>query len=125
MPKLYRLWREEMRRLLIPLILFTLILAACQSSTPVATEITSETETVQNTAAPTHTIVNTEIPRETEPPTEEVASTDSPPPGCTVISPKPTPGPTQQSLFPPAGEEDWITGPNDAAITIIEYGDFQ
>ena len=114
-----------MRRLLIPLILFTLILAACQSSTPVATEITGETETIQNTEAPTNTVVNSETPQETAPSTEEVVSTDSPPPGCTVISPKPTPGPTQQSLFPPAGEEDWITGPDDAAITIIEYGDFQ
>lgn len=114
-----------MRRLLIPIILFTMILAACQSSTPVATEIPGETEPIQNTEAPTHTAVNTETPQETVASTEEVASIDSPPPGCTVISPKPTPGPTEQSLFPPASKDDWIAGPDDAAITIIEYGDFQ
>jgi len=47
------------------------------------------------------------------------------PPGCTVVSPRPTPGPTEESLFPPVNENDWILGPVDADVTIVEYGDFQ
>jgi hypothetical protein len=42
-----------------------------------------------------------------------------------VISPKNTPGPTEQSLFPPVTDKDWSTGPKDARITLIEYSDFQ
>jgi hypothetical protein len=45
--------------------------------------------------------------------------------GCTVQSPFPTPGPTEQSLFPAASEADWTIGPDSAAITFIEYSDFQ
>jgi curved DNA-binding protein CbpA len=44
---------------------------------------------------------------------------------CTVVSRAPTPGPTEQSLVPPLSDEDWVHGPDDAAVTIIEYGDFQ
>lgn len=114
-----------MRRLIIPIILSAIILAACQSNTPVETEIPTETETTQITEAPTDTPVNTELPQETAPATEQILADDSPPPGCTVISPQPTPGPTERSLFPPANEEDWIAGPDDALVTLTEYGDFQ
>lgn len=53
--------------------------------------------------------------------TEDMQLTSS----CTVVSRKPTPGPTQQSLFPAVDEHDWVRGAQDAEITIIEYGDFQ
>jgi hypothetical protein len=45
--------------------------------------------------------------------------------GCTVISKKPTPGPTAESPFPPVSNTDWVKGPADAKVTIIEYSDFQ
>jgi len=44
---------------------------------------------------------------------------------CTVVSRPPTPGPTEQSLVSPVSETDWSHGPEDAKVTIIEYGDFQ
>ena len=44
---------------------------------------------------------------------------------CTVVSSQPTPGPTEQSLVPPVDSADWAHGPDDARVTIIEYGDFQ
>ena len=47
------------------------------------------------------------------------------PEGCTVVSPRPTAGPTQQSLFPPVGVDDWAKGPDTAQVTFIEYSDFQ
>jgi cyclophilin family peptidyl-prolyl cis-trans isomerase/protein-disulfide isomerase len=45
---------------------------------------------------------------------------------CQITSLSPTPGPTQSSLFPPPQDTDWIRGSNtDAALTIVEYSDFQ
>ncbi len=45
---------------------------------------------------------------------------------CQVVSVKPTQGPTEVSMFPPASKEDWVLGKNpDASMTIIEYSDFQ
>jgi hypothetical protein len=35
------------------------------------------------------------------------------------------PDPTVETLFPAVNEEDWVMGKNDAAATIVEYGDFQ
>jgi protein-disulfide isomerase len=45
--------------------------------------------------------------------------------GCTVISQKPTPGPTAETVYPPITASDWVKGPSDAKVTIIEYSDFQ
>ncbi len=45
--------------------------------------------------------------------------------GCTAISPRPTPGPTEQSLFPQPSSSDWQRGSESAPVTIIEYCDFQ
>ncbi len=44
---------------------------------------------------------------------------------CTVVSSQPEPGPTEQSIVSAVSEADWVHGPEDAEITIIEYGDFQ
>ena len=55
-------------------------------------------------------------------PTESNLLPDS---GCTVISTKPTPGPTAESVFPPVSDTDWVKGPASAKVTIIEYSDFQ
>lgn len=44
---------------------------------------------------------------------------------CTIVAQEPTPGPTEVSMFPPAGEGDWVLGDNpNAVMTIIEYSDF-
>jgi hypothetical protein len=48
-----------------------------------------------------------------------------PDPGCTVITQKPTPGPTAESIYPPVTDADHVKGPKDAKVTIIEYSDFQ
>jgi len=37
----------------------------------------------------------------------------------------PTPNATEQSLFPTVSDQDWVQGPPDAAVTFIEYSDFQ
>ena len=44
---------------------------------------------------------------------------------CQSISLEPTPDAKITSLFPPVGENDHVKGPQDAPMTIIEYGDYQ
>jgi len=46
-------------------------------------------------------------------------------PGCTVKSSQPKANPTVQSLLPPVSKADWVKGPADAFVSIIEYCDFQ
>ena len=99
-----------MRKLIFPLLLVVMVLtsacggAATQAPTSQPTERTAPTVVVSEStdSAPT-----------------------GPEAGCTVVSRRPTPGPTQQSIFPPVGEDDWAKGPADAKVTIIEYSDFQ
>ena len=44
---------------------------------------------------------------------------------CSAITAEPTAAPGIDSLFPPVSDADFSTGPRDAAVTIIEYCDFQ
>ncbi len=55
-------------------------------------------------------------------PTQTALVLDS---GCTVVTQKPTPGPTPVSIYPPVTDADWVKGPASAKVTIIEYSDFQ
>ena len=52
---------------------------------------------------------------------------EGPPPPATCVPNPPRPVPSEQDLaiFTPDPETDWIKGPEDAAITIVEYADFQ
>ena len=115
-----------MRKLtLISFILLSLVLAACQSTTP--------TVDVDSTAkvADTQPAADTPTQAEVSEPTATKGVEVAPDSGalvrtrCTVESRDPTPGPTEQSLFEPVTESDWIRGPDSAAVTIIEYSDFQ
>lgn len=103
----------------IPFLISTvLLLAACQGQaaapTPAAEAMLTATTALIATAAPTETIAPT-----------SAYPTSAAPPGCTVVSPRPTPGPTEESLFPAVSEADWVLGPSDAQITLTEYSDFQ
>ena len=99
-----------MKKFCVFLLSMVLLLAGCQGKTPAPTEAYSIQATL--TLAPTRT---------SSPPTSVVTAA---PPGCTVVSPRPTPGATETSIFPPPGKDDWIKGPDDASVTLIEYSDF-
>jgi hypothetical protein len=96
--------------ILISLLLMAVGLAGCipqVQATPTATATTN--------TRPAPTVILTV-------PTQAALFPDS---GCTVITQKPTPGPTAESIFPPVSDTDWVKGPITAKVTIIEYSDFQ
>lgn len=102
-----------------------LVLAACQGANqPVQT--TAPVAVAQETATQAQDAPASAVPpMTTVEPNQPVATQKASPPGCTVVSPQPTAGPTEQSLFPPVSDSDWVQGPATAYVTIIEYGDFQ
>jgi hypothetical protein len=113
------------KHFLIVLLLMAVALAACQSSTP--TETAAVTEQAANTQPPAATAEPTE-PAESAP---TQASEDAPAKDaavrmkCTVESFDPTADPAEESIFPPVTAADWVHGPDNAEVTIIEYSDFQ
>lgn len=104
---------------ILHLSILVIILVACQAGPAAMTEGVSSTDTTQAVSSLDATrLVATPIGSGT------VTSTARPA-NCTVVSRQPTPGPTEQSLFPPVGSQDWVEGPPSAAVTFIEYSDFQ
>jgi hypothetical protein len=95
-------------------LLFLMLLAAALVGCLPQVQATP-TSTATTEARPAPTVVLTV-------PTQGAFLPDS---GCTVITKKPTPGPTAESIFPPVSDTDHVKGPADAKVTIIEYSDFQ
>lgn len=101
-------------RVSILFILLSVLIAACGGASTPKSSAATPTE-VSRDAPPT--LVST--PTLLSPADLQLTT------NCTVVSRRPTPGPTEQSLFPPVDEDDWVKGEEDAQVTIIEYSDFQ
>jgi protein-disulfide isomerase len=96
--------------LLLTLMLAAVVLSGCLPQVQ-ATPTSTATATSQPASAALVTL-----------PTQAELLPDS---GCTVVTQKPTPGPTPIPVYPPVTGSDWVKGPASAKVTIIEYSDFQ
>ncbi len=85
-------------------IVLSFFAAACSSS--------DQVELAQATAQPTTSVLSTALPTPVEV-------------GCSTIQMEATPAVAQSSDFPAVNESDHILGAQDAAVTVIEYCDFQ
>ena len=112
-----------LKKISIYMVILAIFLVSCSSaSTDVPTETSSEPiKTADNTAVEVTTPPTSPVASPTSETEQTVESFEA---NCTVVSHQPTPGPTEQSLVPPVSDADWTYGPDDAAVTFIEYGDF-
>lgn len=117
------------RKILLILMALALGLAACQSATPVTETAAPVTEApAAGTPEKVATATEAQPSATAEGSATEVVDVEpiaSGPATCTVVSTLPTPSPAEVSKFPAVGADDWVEGPEDAYVTIIEYGDFQ
>lgn len=97
-------------KLLVILVVAAVLLGSCTSRAP---------------ASPTATVTAGAVPTAPQATNSSLLPSQVDLPGCTVSSPFPTAGPTQESLYPSHKDTDWSKGPDDARVTIIEYSDFQ
>lgn len=82
--------------------LLAMLLAACGGATPTAPETKASEPVIEEEPAAIIT---------------SAAAT------CTAVSGVALT--EEESLFPEVTSSDWINGPQDATVTIVEYGDFQ
>jgi hypothetical protein len=111
------------RKTIIIFLLLAVLLAACQGEAPTEpSEVPSVSATKVPTATPTAipTEADKPEPTATTPPTATVFTGSE----CTLVSSISEPSAEYVSLFSPT-EDDWIKGPETAAVTIVEYGDYQ
>jgi hypothetical protein len=121
---------------IVSLFLVSLALTACGSAaeftseapvTPVATEETIAQTTEEQKAPATEKIATEEVATEETEATKENVSTPeqdlptaaSTEAGCQAIE---VPA---NDLIPAVSDTDWVKGPANAPVTLIEYGDFQ
>jgi len=110
------------------ILILAAILAGCGGTqTPVIPLTDSAAESASGEESPTAIPAVDQPDEVTETgssPFEPIAG-DTPMDGCTVATLLPQADPTSVSLFPAVNEKDWIRGPSGAAVTIVEYSDFQ
>jgi len=95
--------------LILSVVLLSALLGACSTAGAV------QTEEIQPTQQPAASL---------DVSSAEVEGPPSPP-TCIPSPPRPAPNEQDLAVFSPDPEIDWIKGPEDAAITIVEYADFQ
>jgi cyclophilin family peptidyl-prolyl cis-trans isomerase/protein-disulfide isomerase len=107
--KMFRILKKiKFSKVLLPAILLSvMLLAACSPAAPVS-QVPGAEPTLNRTPVSSLPII-----------------TPIHAPGCTVRSAPAKANSTVQSLLPAVTKEDWVRGPSDAFVTLIEYCDFQ
>jgi hypothetical protein len=101
----------------IVLLLLALVLSACQSAGTTTTTIEEFQTTPVETDQPAAPVVPSPTTGPNAASTDQVVAAQ-----CTVVSSLVA---SEESLYPPVSDGDWIKGPETAEVTIIEYSDFQ
>jgi hypothetical protein len=103
-------------------VILILVFAACAPAEEISEEIP-----VVNTASTPPPTAPKPAPTETEEtvvePTPQASAIELAS-ECTLVSSLPEPPQEYAGVFD-VQENDWVKGPEDAAVTLIEYGDFQ
>jgi len=113
-------------RKLILWVFILLALTACggaektSGNAVLETAVTEQAETVLTDLADEVSPVEVVEPEDGAPQASGDALTSE----CTLVSSLPEPPQEFADLFA-ITEKDWVSGPADAAVTLIEYGDFQ
>lgn len=111
------------KKILILLLCLAFVLAGCQSASE-AVEGEAGTEVA---SPPTLDAMITAEPSQAAslPATAGTQTSPGTLAKCAVVSSRITPDATEQALFPAVSDSDWSQGPDTAAVTFIEYSDFQ
>jgi hypothetical protein len=127
MNKIYRT-----KPLVVLFLMTMLLLAACGSA---AQSPTAETPTNQAAATETESQPTEAQPTEAQSTEAEPTETQAAKSGgdvsavgtqmeCTLVSDQPDVPPELEAIFG-VTEDDWVVGPDSAAVTFVEYSDFQ
>jgi protein-disulfide isomerase len=105
-------------KILIVVVLAALLLSACLPA-----QTSTSNESAQSAAASEP--AGAEAPQTAGETAEPPVVIGEPMPGCRVTGSQLEPNPTLVALFPAVTENDWVIGPSDARVTILEFSDFQ
>ena len=113
-------------KILIVIVLAAFLLGACQpANTATPGEAVQEPELTTAPAADQQAAISTTAPEVEAATAEPLALAGEPMSGCRVTGSQLEPDPTLVALFPAVNEQDWVIGPSDAQVTILEFSDFQ
>ncbi len=116
-----------MRKFILLLVLLAaMILSGClpQTQTSLATA-TSPVQVKLPNASQSATVIPNIQPFATPLATVATQAAIFPDSGCTVVTTKSAAAPTATPVYPPVTSTDWVKGPANARVTLVEYSDFQ
>lgn len=106
-------------------LILLVVLAACSpvvtQGDPSAKPVLTETEVVLPSDTAEAPIEATKAPVDDDTPPTQATGLQS---ECTLVSSLPDPSQENAEVFS-VRQDDWVLGSPDAAITLLEYGDFQ
>lgn len=101
------------------------VMAGCSPAVtqedPAEQVISTETQVIMPSSTPGAVLDPTKAPEGEDTPSLPASGLQS---ECTLVSSLPDPSQENAEIFA-VRQDDWVLGPENAAITLVEYGDFQ